>query len=136
MNRDKNKIVVYAPLGIGGVSSLMTNIQKKLDREKLNFDYLVVHDRKEPMEDLVVSLGSKKIVAAADEIKFRPLRTVVRFFRIIKECKRNDIKVLHFNGGAPMGLFTIVAAKFGGVKHITFHSHNGGMSNEGKFVSL
>ena len=30
-----------------------------------------------------------------------------------------------------MGFLTMLAAKAGGVKWITFHSHNGGMSNEG-----
>ena len=131
---DQNKplrVLVHAPLGIGGVTNLMLNIQQNINRELLNFDYLVFHDRVEPQEQLAYSLGARKLVASADEIKFKPLRGIIRLFRIRKVCKQNDIKIFHFNGGAPMGLLTMLAAKCGGVKWITFHSHNGGMSNEG-----
>ena len=34
------KILVTAPLGVGGISNMMINIQKHLDRDKINFDYL------------------------------------------------------------------------------------------------
>ena len=45
MNSDKAQhILVTAPLGFGGITSMMINIQKNLDRDKLNFDYLVLHD--------------------------------------------------------------------------------------------
>lgn len=132
------RILVHAPLGVGGVTNLMLNIQKNIDRDKLNFDYLVFHDRVEPEEHTALALGARKLVASADEITFKPLRALVRLKRVRDVCKKNNIKILHFNGGAPMGFLTMLAAKAGGVKWITFHSHNGGMSNEGwmaKFVS-
>ena len=125
------RILVHAPLGVGGVTNLMLNIQKHLDREKLNFDYLVFHDRTEPQEHKALELGGRKLVASADEIAFKPLRAIVRLKRVRDVCKRNNVKIFHFNGGAPMGFLTMLAARAGGVKWITFHSHNGGMSNEG-----
>lgn len=130
------RVAVYAPLGIGGVTSLMINIQELIDREKINFDYLVIHDRKELSEDRVINLGSKKLVASADDIKNRYLRTIVRFFRIVKVCKLNNVKILHYNGGAPYGLITVMAAKFGGVKYVTFHSHNGDAVNKSWIKSI
>lgn len=133
-DREPLRILVHAPLGVGGVSGLMLSIQKNMDREKLNFDYLVFHDREEPQEQMAYDLGSKKVVASADEIKNKCIRGIVRLFRIRKVCRENHYQVLHFNGGAPMGLLSMLAARLGGVKHITFHSHNGGMSNEGFFV--
>ena len=137
MDRDKKdmakplRILVHAPLGVGGVTGLMLNIQRNIDREKLNFDYLVFHDRVEPQEHIALELGAKKIIASADEIRFKPLRGIIRLIRIRSVCKKNNVKILHFNGGAPMGFLTMLAAKAGGVKWVTFHSHNGGMSNEG-----
>lgn len=125
------RILVHAPLGVGGVTNLMLNIQKHIDRDKLNFDYLVFHDRIEPEEHTALELGARKLVASADEITFKPLRAILRLKRVRDVCKKNNIKIFHFNGGAPMGFLTMLAAKAGGVKWITFHSHNGGMSNEG-----
>lgn len=136
--RDKGKnpliILVHAPLGVGGVTNLMLNIQRNIDRKLLNFDYLVFHDRIEPKEQFVYSMGSKKLIASADNIKFKPLRGIIRLFKIRNVCKNNNVKIFHFNGGAPLGFLTMFAAKCGGVKWITFHSHNGGMSNEGFLV--
>ena len=134
MNQEKKesmKILVFAPLGVGGVTSLMLDIQKSIDRDKLNFDYLVFHDQKEEQEHIAIGLGSKKIIASADSIGFKPFRGLVRFFRVRKACKENSIKVLHFNYGSPLGFITLLAAKLGGVKWITFHSHNGGVTNQG-----
>lgn len=125
------KILVYAPLGVGGVTNLMITIQKNIDRKNLNFDYLVVHDRKEPKEDEVIALGSQKLVASSDEVRFRPLRGILRFFKMRSLFKENQVKILHLNSGAPMNVVIAIAAKLGGVKHVTFHSHNGGMSNIG-----
>ena len=45
------RVLVTAPLGVGGVTNMMINIQSHLDRSKVNFDYLVFHDRKEALED-------------------------------------------------------------------------------------
>lgn len=130
------RILVHTPLGYGGVTTLMTEIQSGLDREQLNFDYIVFHDALEPREKMVLDMGSKKLVAAADYISFRPLRGLVRFFVIQRVCRKNHVRIFHFNGGAPMGFVTMLAAKLGGVKWVTFHSHNGGMSNEGRLAVL
>ena len=87
------RVLVTAPLGVGGISSLMINIQKNMDRDVLNFDYLTLHDRKEPQEDIVLEMGSNKYVASADNVKIKPLRFVIRLFQIKKICKENNVKV-------------------------------------------
>lgn len=125
------RVLVVAPLGVGGVSNMMINIQKHIDRSKINFDYLVFHDRKEPCEDIVLSMGSKKLVASVDSIKLRPLRRVLRMGKIYKVCKQNKIKILHYNADSPADLMNVIAAKVGGVKYVTLHSHNAGFGTAG-----
>ena len=135
-NKETMRILVFAPLGVGGVASLMLDIQKSIDRDKLNFDYLDFHNQVEEQEHIAYELGSRKMVASADEIKFKPLRGFVRFFRVKRICKNNNVKVLHFNYGSPIGFLTMLAAKLGGVKWITFHSHNGGVTNQGMLGTM
>ena len=118
------RILVTAPLGIGGVSSMMINIQSHLDRDKINFDYLVTHDRKEPQEDTVLSMGSKKIVATVDGIPIRFLRALLRPFAISKVCRENHVKILHCNADCAIDVLNIMGAQLGGVKYVTIHSHN------------
>lgn len=134
---DKNKtvrILVVAPLGIGGITNMMINIQKHLKREKINFDYLTFHDRKEPCEAQVAAMGSQKFIASADGIRCRSLRCMVRMNKIRKICKENHIKILHYNADSPTDLFGIIAAKLGGVKYVTLHSHNSELSSNDKIT--
>lgn len=127
MNSDKAQhILVTAPLGFGGITSMMINIQKNLDRDKLNFDYLVLHDRHEDLEDIVLGMGSKKIVASADEVHNKWIRVFTRWYRLYKCFKNNNIKVLHLNGGPASDMTMVFIAKMAGVSHVTFHSHNAG----------
>lgn len=127
MNSDKAQhILVTAPLGFGGITSMMINIQKNLDRDKLNFDYLVLHDRHEDLEDIVLGMGSKKIVASADDVRNKFLRGITRWYRLYRTFKDNNIKVLHLNGGPSSDMNIVFLAKLAGVKHVTFHTHNAG----------
>lgn len=136
---EKNEVVrvaVTAPLGIGGVTNMMINIQSHLDRTKINFDYLVFHDRKEPMEDVVCAMGSRKIVASVDNISIRLFRRLLRINVIRKVCKNNRIQILHYNADSPADLTNVIGAKLGGVKYITFHSHNAGFGTAGKSIRI
>ena len=114
---------------------MMINIQKRINREQLNFDYLVFHDIKEPREDEVYAMGSKKLVASADDIKWQPKRFISRLLRIKKVCKENKIKVLHYNADTPMAVFNILAARAGGVKYVTIHSHNAGFEDRSNWFA-
>ena len=125
MNQAKH-ILVTAPLGFGGITSMMINIQKNIDRDKLNFDYLVLHDRHENLEDVVIKMGSQKLIASADEVNNKWRRVFVRWYRLYRVFKDNDIKVLHLNGGPASDMTMVFIAKLAGVKHVTFHSHNAG----------
>lgn len=118
------RVLVVAPLGVGGVTNMMINIQKCLDRSKINFDYLVIHDRHEPCEEQVMALGSRKLVACVDNVKTKVFRRVIRMNEIRKVCKENHIKIMHYNADSAMDFTNILAAKLGGVKYITIHSHN------------
>ena len=130
------RVVVVAPLGVGGVTNMMINIQSHMDRSKVNFDYLVYHDRKEPLEDKVFDMGSKKLVASVDNIPVRPLRRVLRMNEIRKICKKNHVKILHYNADSAADVTNIIGAKLGGVKYITIHSHNAGFGTAGFGVKL
>lgn len=130
------RVLVVAPLGVGGVTNMMINIQKHIDRSKINFDYLVFHDRKEPCEDTVISLGSRKLVASVDNIKLRLWRKIMRLIEIYKVCQYNKILILHYNADCPADLMNIIAAKMGGVKYVTIHSHNAGFGTAGMGIRI
>lgn len=128
------RVLVTAPLGVGGITNMMINIQSHMDRTKVNFDYLVFHDRKEPCEDIVIGMGSRKLTASVDRIKIKPLRRLLRLGKIRKVCKENHIQIMHYNADSPADLMNIIAAKMGGVKYVTIHSHNAGFGTAGRGI--
>lgn len=130
------RVLVTAPLGVGGITNMMINIQSHMDRSKVNFDYLVFHDRKEPLEDKVTAMGSRKLVASADNVPIKALRRIFRINEIRKVCKKNNVKILHYNADSPMDITNIIGAKLGGVKYVTIHSHNSGFLYAKGFTKL
>lgn len=136
MSKEPVRVLVVAPLGVGGVTNMMINIQKHLDREKINFDYLVFHDRKEPSEDIVTGMGSRKLVASVDGIKSAAVRRFARLKEIKRVCKENHVQILHYNADSAADLMNIMAAKAGGVRYVTIHSHNAGFGTAGMGVKL
>ncbi len=136
MSNQPVRVLTVAPLGIGGVTNMMINIQKHLDREKVNFDYLVFHDRKEPAEDKVAEMGSKKLVASVDHIGSAPVRRLARLKEIKRVCRENDVRILHYNADSAADLMNIIAAKAGGVRYVTIHSHNAGFGTAGMGTRL
>lgn len=136
MNENTQKVLVVSALGVGGVSTLMTNIQARLDRSQINFDYLVFHDERPYRADFVEGLGSKIYVASVDYLKHQALRRVARMIKIAKICRRNHIDILHYNADFSADLTNIIAAKIGGVKHVTMHAHNASFTVPGKSVQI
>ena len=137
MNKDEPiRVLVTAPLGVSGVTNLMIDIQKHIDRSRLNFDYLVYHDMKTACEDQVYALGSRKITASADHVRFRPFRRLVRMRIIRRLCRDNRVKLLHYNADNPADLTNIIAARLGGVKYVTLHSHNAAYGDVGRGEKL
>ena len=136
MNNKPVRVLVVAPLGVGGVTNMMINIQKHLDRSKINFDYLVFHDRKEPSEDIVKEMGSRKLVASVDNIGSAAIRRFARLKEIKKVCRENKIDILHYNADSAADLMNIMAAKAGGGKYVTIHSHNAGFGTAGKGIRI
>lgn len=118
------RIVVSAPLWYGGVTSLMLNLQKNMDRDLLNFDYLVFHDEEAPRAGTVKAMGSRIIVASVDWMPVKLFRGVLRIFVLAKVCRENNVKILHVNSGDPVNVVKALAARLGGVKYITYHSHS------------
>jgi len=131
MEKKPVEVLVVAPLGVGGVSTMMINIQKHINRENVNFDYLVFHEGKAPSEDIVRKMGSRKLIACVDHFSSAVIRRFARLAEIKRVCKENNIKILHYNADTPADLMNVIAAKAGGVEYVTMHSHNGGFGNAG-----
>ena len=57
------RVIQACDLQAGGIASLILAICEHLDREKVNFDYLVYRNREEFGEEKALKMGGKKLVA-------------------------------------------------------------------------
>lgn len=69
-------------------------------------------------------MGSKKIVASADDVRNKFLRGITRWYRLYRTFKDNNIKVLHLNGGPSSDMNIVFLAKLAGVKHMLMLDFN------------
>ena len=67
MRRGKERplrVVQACDLQAGGISSMILAVCENLDREAVNFDYLVYRDQEEFEDRRVQALGGRKLVAS------------------------------------------------------------------------
>ena len=121
------KVLQLAPLGAGGVTSLILNIDGHLDRNQVVFDYLTFYDRKELREDQALQYGGKKYVVPIDHFDNFILRAAFKFFCSIKVIRQCSPDIIHINASSPYDMMIAVSAKIAGVKKVVIHSHSSSM---------
>lgn len=130
------RIIHTCPLGTGGITSLVLNICEHMDREKVNFDYLVYRDEKEYNEERAIALGGKKLVANNTDAKNSFMKFWLKFYRTYKLFKKEKPDAFHINASTPYDTLIGIAAKAAGVKKVIVHSHNASSSGTSKLKKV
>ena len=95
------KVLQVAPLGAGGVTSLVLNIAEKINKERVHFDYLTFYDRKEFNEERAIALGGKKFTVPIDHYENSLVRSIFKFFYAIYIVRKSRADVIHINASKP-----------------------------------
>lgn len=128
--------VMYKPIRIlhvlqrmeaGGTQALLMNIYRNIDRDKIQFDFLVEYDDKEFYDDEIISLGGKIYYT-----NFRRSKNVFKFEKTLKNIiTENKYKIIHVHTYS-IGYFVLKTAKSCGVPIRIAHSHSNNMTNDYK----
>ncbi len=125
--KKKIKILQLVPLGTGGITNLILNINEYLDRDRFEFDYLTFYDRKEFYEDRALKYGGKKYVVPLDRFDNQVVRALFKFFYAVKVIRECGPDIIHINASTPYDMLVGVSAKIAGTGKIVIHSHNSSM---------
>ena len=117
------KVLHMTMLGAGGISTLIVNINRCLDLNRVKFDYLVFRDRKEFYEDDVVALNAEKKIADVENIKNKLLLYYQKYKKTKSILENGYYDVMHVDASTPLDVVIAAAAKKAGVKCVIFHSH-------------
>ena len=111
----------------GGTQALLMNIYRNIDRNKVQFDFLVEYSNKEFYDDEILSMGGK--------IYYTDVRrdlNILKFQKKLKEIlKLNDYKIVHVHTYS-IGYFCLSVARKCGVPVRIAHSHSNNMTNDYK----
>lgn len=110
---------IFHNMGNGGVEAFVMNNYRKIDREKIQFDFLTSVDEPGYFDEEIKALGGR--IFRAYPLKKNPFRNYHDIARIVRE---NDYQIVHRHTGSAFGYFDLRAAKKGGAKCLILHSHN------------
>lgn len=104
----------------GGLETFIMNVYKNIDREKVQFDFIVHYNEKKFYDDEIEKLGGKiyRFSLRDDNNIFKYIIELNKFFRNHKEYK-----IVHCHM-ASIGFIIFLIAKKNGVKVRIAHSHN------------
>ena len=110
---------LFTVLDRGGAETMCMNLYRNIDRDKVQFDFLVYHKERGIYEDEIEKLGGKvyRIPPIGPISIFAHIRGAIRFFR-----NHPEYQIVHDHMGAN-GAFILWAAKKADIKTRIFHSH-------------
>lgn len=128
-NKPIRILQMTASLYMGGSQSMIMNLYKNIDRERIQFDFIVDHPDLMDFADTIKELGGK--------IYVMPTFKGINLFEVIKAWNKlfkehPEYKVIHSHARSYASIYLKIAKKYG-VKTI-IHSHN--TSNGEGFTSL
>ena len=129
----KRIVHIVGSMAPGGIENFIMNIYRNVDREKLQFDFIINVKKEISYDDEIEKMGGK--VHYVTRKSKNPIKNFFEVRKIIKEyqydtvCRHSD------------NAFTVVdllAAKLAGAKRIIMHSHSTQTKNTGlhKFFRL
>lgn len=116
---------VVSSMNQGGIENVIMNFYRNIDREKVQFDFLMRNSAKGVFDDEIESLGGKIYRMKEGN----PVKSILEADKFIKKNKKNykAIHVHYLNWGAPI----LVCAKIRGWKNRISHIHYAGRASTG-----
>lgn len=127
MEKEIRVLHVLQRMEAGGTQALLMNLYRNIEREKIQFDFLVEYPNKEFYDDEIISLGGKIYYS-----NIRQDKNVIEFERKLQKIiKENNYKIIHVHTYS-IGYFVLKTAKKSGVPIRIAHSHSNNMTNDFK----
>lgn len=116
---------IMGKMNSGGVESIVMNYYRNIDKNLIQFDFIVDEDSKNIPYSEIESMGGRVILIP-------PYQNIISYIRTLKSIlKLNGYKVVHSHLNA-LSIFPLYAAKKSNVPVRIAHSHTSGSKKEGK----
>lgn len=114
----------------GGTQAFLMNLYRNIDRNKVQFDFLVEYDNKEFYDDEILNMGGKIYYT-----NFRKKLNIIKFKKELSKILKEhpEYKIIHIHATAIGKICTDVAKKCG-IQVIIAHTHNNGAVKDWKYI--
>lgn len=116
---------VLNKLGSGGAESFLMNMYRMIDKEKVQFDFLIRSDQNGPIVDEIISMGGRIYQISDFPRHFIKNRHEVKLF--FKNHK--EYNIVHVHANSLVYITPLKEAKNAGISNIILHSHNANSAN-------
>lgn len=116
-------------LSAAGIESFFMNVYRKIDRTKVQFDFLVLRDQHEFYEDEVNNLGGKKYWVHSN--KNNTLLRIVEEGKMIQDfLQKHPYDIVHIHYTTPLRAIYLKNLKNAGVSTRIYHAHSAFVSGK------
>lgn len=114
----------------GGTQALLMNIYRKIDRTKVQFDFLVVYKEKQFYDDEIEKMGG-----SVYKLSFREDLNLLKFQKDLENFfnQHHEYSIVHCHAYT-VGYFCLKAAKKAGIPVRIAHSHNNETIHDLKYL--
>lgn len=129
----KRIVHIVGSMAPGGIENFIMNVYRNIDREKLQFDFIVNAKKEISYDEEIQSMGGRMFYVTRK--KESPIKNFLEVRKIIKE-EKFDAVCRHSDNA--FTVTDLLAAKLAGAKKIVMHSHSTQTKNTGlhKFFRL
>ncbi len=132
MNSNPKRILhITEMLSAAGIESFIMNVYRNIDRNKVQFDFLVLRNQQEFYDEEISSLGGKKYYVHSN-IQNTFLRILDESKKIEDFLKKNHYDVVHIHYTTPLRAYYLKAVEKAGVPVRVYHSHSAAVRGKSK----
>ena len=115
----KRMIHIVGAMAPGGFENFIMNIYRKIDREKIQFDFIVHMKKDNAYDEEIESLGGKLYYVTR-----KSRNPIKNFFEMRKVVKDNHYDIVCRHSDSAFTVVDLLAARLGGAKKVIMHSHS------------
>ena len=133
MNEIKRVLHVLGSMNKGGQETFIMNVYRNIDREKVQFDFLInCSTKRDDYEDEIIDLGGKIYrIPGRSSNYLKHLKELREFFNTNKQYS-----IVHQHTDSNVGISSIISAKKHNINKIIYHSHSSKSLRKGVFSRL
>ena len=118
-------------LSAAGIESFIMNMYRHIDREKIQFDFLVLRNQEEFYDNEIRKMGGKKYYVQSN-IQNTWFRVLDEARQIEAFLKKHHYDIVHIHYTTPLRAPYLLAAKKAGVSIRIYHAHSAAVSGKSK----